>query len=1095
MSFVHLHAHSCYSLMRGVPFPEELVLAARRAGYDRLAVTDTDGLYGLLWFLEAARAHGLRPLVGVELTDPRAPGPAGPCGVMPGGAGTAGAAGDVGRARAVVLARDEAGYRALCRLVTARHMDPRFRLADALAGLSGREAYVLTDAEGLLVRLAGRPHVFAELLPGRPNWRLMRLAARLGLRTVATTGAHHLHPEQRELHRLLRAIAGNRTLADLDARFLAPPAWTLAGPDEVRRLFSFAPEAVAATVEIADGCRSDWSFTQVLWPAFEDRAPDDSFALLRRRCREGIGRRYGDADAGLSARIEARLAHELDVIRCKRFADMFLVVADIVGRTGLTCGRGSAAASLVGYLLGITHVDPIRHDLYFERFLSPDRRDPPDIDVDFAWDERDEVLDYVFRRYGRERTAMIANHVCFRGRAALREVAKVHGLPDGEIGSVTKRLRGLWGWHARDLSETIRTHPMFRGLRLDEPWPRIVRLAQLLEGRPRHLSVHCGGVVVAPRRLADHAPCQTAPKGVPIVQWEKDQAEEAGLVKIDLLGNRSLAVIRDALRDVNERHGLDLRYESLDPLRDPETRALLARGDTIGVFYVESPPMRQLQRKTGKGDFEHLVIHSSIIRPAANAYIDEYVERLAGKPWRPLHPRLGELLRETHGIMVYQEDVSRTAVALAGFAPAEAETLRKVLTKKSKRKLGEYRRRFYEGALRRGLDAATVDAVWDMIMSFAGYSFCKPHSASYALVSFKSAWLKAHHPAEFLAAVLSNQGGYYSAFAYVSEARRLGLRVLPPDVNASEDRWTGHDDWLRVGLMQIARLGRDCRDRLLAGRRRAGPFASFADFLRRVDPDPADVRTLVKAGCFDALEPGATRPELIWRLLVQEAAAGRAAAGRVAAGRAVAGGAAGRAAGGANYDLFAAAAGNGAGSIALPGSSRLDSPARTEGGRAGGGRAGAAPPSSRLDPAVGGAGARAGAGPAPRPPQYDEKTMLRHEVEALGFLASRHPLTLYEEELARIPHIEARDLLAHAGRRVRMVGWYVTGKVVTTKRSEPMEFVSFEDTTDIFETVFFPAAYARFCQVLSRSRPYLLEGRVEQSHGVATLNVRKVRLL
>jgi len=1014
--FVHLHAHTCFSLMRGVPFPEELVLAARARGYRRLAVTDTDGLYGLLWFLEAARAHGIAPIIGVELT-----------------------AGDR-RARAVLLARNWEGYRALCRLITARHLDPDFRLAAALAGTNG-DLFILSDSEPLLRRLAGRENVFAELLPGRPNHRLTKLARELGLKTVATAAAHYTDPGQFDLHRLLRAIDRNTTLANLDPRRLAPPSWTLAPEAEMRRLFSQAPEAVDRAAEIAAQCQSEWSFSQVLFPAFDGCDAEQSFALLREKCLTGIKLRYG----GATPEISERLAHELDVIHRKRFSDVFLIVADIVARTTLTCGRGSAAASLVSYLLGITHVDPIRHDLYFERFLSPNRQDPPDIDVDFAWDERDGILAYIFERYGGHRAAMIANHVCFRARASLREIAKVHGLPDGEIGAVTRRLRSLWYWHRGSLEDLLNNHPMFRDAPLDQPWPAIIRLAQQLEGRPRNLSVHCGGVVVTPGRIDDHAPCQLAAKGVPIVQWEKDQAEDAGLVKIDILGNRSLAVIRDALAAVNAQYGLDLRYESLNPLDDPATIDLLARGDSIGVFYVESPAMRQLQQKTGKGDYEHLVIHSSLIRPAANKFTSEYIARLHGKPYQPLHPVLGELLRQTHGVMVYQEDVSRTAVTLAGLDPADAEGLRKILTRKSKRRLGEYERMFREGALARGVSRPVVNAVWDMILSFGGYSFCKPHSASYALVSFKSAWLKVHYPAEFMAAVISNQGGYYATFAYVSEARRMGLRVLPPDINASEDRYHGRDDWIRIGLMQIAHLGQDCIDALIAERRRGGPFTSCDDFLDRVRPDPSDARILIKAGCLDAVEPTATRPELIWRLLCRQAQAGRAWGGALP---------------GQTLDLFAGA---GAGRAAAGG--------------------------------TGACGTATVAAPPPRPPQYDEKTILRHEVEALGFLASRHPLDLYARELAAIPHVAGRNLAAFVGERVTMIGWYVTGNTVVTRQKEPMEFVSFEDTTAIYEAVFFPRAYRRFCQMLTRCRPYVIEGKVEESFGVATINVAEVRLL
>jgi len=978
--------------MRGIPFPEELVKAAKEKNFDTLALTDTNGLYGLIWFLEAAKSHGVAPIIGAEL---------------------------VKDGRAVVLAKNWEGYRTLCRLITSRHMDDDFSLGEKLAKTNG-EIFILSDDEKVLSKLAGRENVFVELLPERPNYKMMKMAKKLGLQTVATAGAHYTDPAQYSLHYLLRAIDQNRTFNDLDKSKLVPSSWRLMSQNKISHLFSFAPQAVENADYIASQCRTDWTFSQVIFPAFEEKSADDAFVILKEKCLAGISKRYGKA----YPRIMDRLNHELEVIRQKHFADIFLIVKDIVSQTTLTCGRGSAAASIVSYLLEITHVDPIKHNLFFERFLNPNRVDPPDIDVDFAWDERDGILDYIFEKYGGRQTAMIANHVCFRARASMREIAKVYGIPEGEINAVTKKMRGLWYQFAGSFAKMLREHPMFQKTPLDEPWPEIMSMASMLEGRPRNLSVHCGGVVIVPGDITNHAPCQMAPKGVPIVQWEKDQAEEAGLVKIDILGNRSLAVIRDALLAIKEDQGIDIEYSQLSPLDDPDTQDLLARGDSMGVFYVESPAMRQLQIKTGKGDFEHLVIHSSIIRPAANAFINEYVARLKGAKWRPLHPLLEELFKDTYGIMVYQEDVSRSAMALAGLDAADAEGLRKILTKKSKRRLNEYKRMFYNGCEKNNIDPKTIDAIWEMIWSFSGYSFCKPHSASYAMVSFKSAWLKAHYPAQFMAAVISNQGGFYAPFAYVSEAKRMGLSVLPPDINYSDKRYTGKDDWIRIGFMQLAELGAQCVDELIGQREKGGLFSSFDDFIKRVRPNPSDVKVLVKAGCFDRVARGASRPELVW-LLYRKGHPARPKKGMTG-------------------ELF------------------INERSST---------------------------------PPPRPPQYDLRTILRHEVEILGFLASRHPLSLYAGRLSKIGHVKGKNLRHHVGKRITTIGWYVTGKVVSDKNRQPMEFITFEDTTAIYETIFFSKAYKKFCRILCRSRPYVLCGKVEESFGACSLNVDSVRLL
>ncbi|MEJ2040684.1 MAG: hypothetical protein P8X55_17405 [Desulfosarcinaceae bacterium] len=386
--------------------------------------------------------------------------------------------------------------------------------------------------------------------------------------------------------------------------------------------------------------------------------------------------------------------------------------------------------------------------------------------------------------------------------------------------------------------------------------------------------MHPGGVVITPQPIEQYAPLQRAAKGVPILQWEKEAVEEAGLVKIDLLGNRSLGVIRDAIANISS-NGADFHEAGWEPEDDPDTQETLAQGRTMGCFYIESPAMRLLQQKSAVGDFEHLVIHSSIIRPAANEFIQEYIRRLHGGAWDPIHPLLADVLDETFGIMVYQEDVSRAAMALAGFSDAEADGLRKILSKKDREHhLRDYRERFSTGALKRGVSPGQIQTVWSMMLSFSGYSFCKPHSASYARVSFQAAWLKVHFPAEFMAAVISNQGGFYSTFAYVSEARRLGLTLLGPDVRRSRIRWTGAGRHIRVGLMAVRDLSGAVMERIVE-KRRASPFQSLDDFLQRIRPDEAEARSLILCGALDSLAPGLSRAQQLWQLARWQASRGK----------------------------------------------------------------------------------------------------------------------------------------------------------------------------------------------------------------------------
>jgi error-prone DNA polymerase len=991
--FVHLHTHSYFSFCRGANSIEDLCHAAKKRGMDMLALTDTNGVYGLIWFLQIAREVGITPIIGAEVVS--------------------------NGLRAIVLVKDQNGYRNLCRILSLRHLDDNFSLLDVLLRYSDG-LFIITDSIPLLNLLKTKisfENLFVELQPNPRRLGLLQYSRSTGISPVATNGVYFITREDFFLHRLLRAIDCNTAISSLDERELASSDAWLKDPKQMAQAFPDCPEALENTRKIAGQCLHHLDFGGPIFPDFIPPTGESAFQYLQRQCYEGAKKRYGEITKAVTERLE----YELKIIREKGFAPYFLVVQDIVKQSRRTCGRGSAAASIVSYCLEITHVDPIAHDLFFERFLNMKRKDPPDIDVDFPWDERDEILNYVFQKYGNERTAMIANHVGFKARATVREVAKVYGLPETEINAVTKKLSSYW--QVDRVRDMIDTHPAYRYHEFKPPWSEILSLAEKLQNCPRNLSVHCGGVVITPNSMDNYVPRQRAPKGVIIIQWEKDQAEEAGLVKIDLLGNRSLSVIRDALEAIKQNYSVDIQYEQWNPIDDPATQELIRNGDTIGVFYVESPAMRLLQKKSRTGDFEHLVIHSSIIRPAANDFIREYLKRLHGEPYEPLHPLLGDILKETYGIMCYQEDVSKVAMALADFDPAEADDLRRILSKKRiTRRMEDFKQKFYKGASQKGVNQDTIDRIWDMIMSFTGYSFCKPHSASFALVSFKSCYLRAHYPAEFIAAVISNQGGYYSTFAYISEARRMGLTVLLPEINKSEWHYKGKDKEVRVGFMQLKGIQRSAIDRILEERQNNGPYRSFDNFLTRVAIEPNNVKILIKAGVFDKIEPTKTRPELMWRLIFWQ-----------------------------NNQMKNL---NGSLSFFNEESPQL-----------------------------------------PRAEDYDLKTQLKHECETLGFLISRHPLTLYKDRLKNLSYILAKDLPLFAGKNVTTIGWLVTRKMTRTKKDEMMEFISFEDTTAIYETVFFPKTYRKFCYMLSHSRPYILKGKVEEEFGAVTLNVRQVKFL
>ena len=996
MMYVPLHLHSSLSPQWGVRSIEDICATAQKLGFISLALTDRNGLYGIPRFLECAKQYGLQPIIGCEVVHQKH--------------------------RAIVIVRNADGYSNLCRLISALHCDRDFELPLSLQKYR-RGMTILSDDEELMtvLRRQSVQHLYIELSPGHQMHRALALSKKLNLPPVATSRAVLLEPDDFEIHQLVRAIALNTTFSRLENTQTACDSDILYAPNRFHDFFPHCPQALENTHRIAASCQHEWNFSLV-FPTFRGQSDEQAYQQLEARSRAGAQWRYKT----ITAIIEERLQKELHLIQTKGFAHYFLVVDELAQQCPRTCGRGSAAASLVAYCLGITHVDPIAHNLFFERFLNEGRQDPPDIDIDFPWDERDAILDFAFARYGSRRAAMVANQIGFKGRSAIREVAKVFGFPAAEIKHLTDRISGYW--KADQSAAAVHSHPLFKGESFSPDWQRVLDLARRLKGQLRHLSLHCGGIVIVPDELRRYVPVEIAPKGLPVIQWEKDQAEQSGLVKIDILGNRSLAVIRDTLEAVKANTGTEIDYASWKPLLDLKTNEQIKSGETMGCFYIESPATRLLLKRMWKNNpcadqrdlFEHLVMASSIIRPAANRFVLEFLARMHGRPWQHLHPLLIDVLGETYGIAIYQEQITQISMVLAGFSASEGDQLRKIVSKKDKhQKLEDFRQKFLAGSLTNGVPKKVVDALWEQILSFAGYSFCKPHSASYALVSCKSAYLKANHPAEFMAAVISNQGGFYSPFAYLSEARRMQIEILPPDINGSEYHYSGYQRSLRIGLMQIIGLGQQAVRCLLDERKSSGPFVSFDDFLRRCHINHNDLKLLIKAGCFDQIEGLKKRPTLLWRVLNHRK----------------------------THHL---------GQISLFSTPAIE---------------------------------------LPKPPAYDEKVVLDQELETLGMIVSCHPLLFYRTEIMRLNPVKACDMKRWIGRYVMMIGWWITGKTVQDKNGRPMEFISFEDTSGIYDATFFPQAYARFCRKMVRHRPYILKGKIEEEFGMTTLTVEWIDFL
>jgi DNA polymerase III alpha subunit len=1095
----HLHLHTHFSFGIGVSSPETVAVAAAERGFSALACTDTNGIYGAIEFQRACDAAGVRPILGAHLV--------------------------ADDEETVALATNERGWAALCRAITAIHWDggkaggrkggtalPPYRLTAQLA--HDRDGLILLSCDPAflerIARSSGPQDLYAELRPGKERHAVLAAARRLGLPSAVTNAVVMAHPEDWNRHRLLRAIALNTTISDLEEGGMAvrryggrsapgsgnnlppyrptalPPTAWLRPEADLARQFPDCPEALRAAAEIAERCEYRIPSGRVVAPRFADVT--DAFQQLRALAYQGAEQRYGT----IAPVTRERLERELAIIGAKGFADYFLVVRDIVAHGPTHCGRGSVANSIVSYCLGITHVEPLGAGLLFERFLNPERKDPPDIDLDFPWDERDNVLAYVFRQYPHPQAAMVANHNCFRLRGALREVAKVYGRPAGEIREVTRRIPVF---DEEPLDQLLASHPNFRELDLPDGWSEIARLAEPLVGMPRHLSVHPGGVVIVPTALTDYVPTEPAAKilddhpdlRVPVIQFEKDGAEDAGLVKIDLLGNRSLAVIRDAIAEVHAHTGRQIDYTSADPDDDDATKALFRTGRTMGVFYTESPASRMLCAKSRADAFELLVLNTSIIRPASNRFIRTYLERLHGAPYEPLHPVLRDTLADTFGIMVYQEDVVNVCAVYAGMPLATADGLRKALSKKRPVKhLAAYAAEFFTGAMALERDVETTKRVWEMIMSFAGYSFCKGHSASYIQVAQHACYLRAHYPAEFMAGVLANGGGFYHPFAYVAEAMRMGLTVLPPDVNASEFRTTGRDRQIRIGFQFVKGLSAEGVERLLDARggkavwryggttvRRYGgmaveeagdelppdrhtalppdhPFTSLFDFRARTGIAPSDLRALIKVGALDSIAGGWTRPMMLW-LVDSGGKEGGRAVGRY---------------GGTAVDIPSSPS-----SPSFP-PSRLSVPPY---------RPTALPDwFDHLPPAV------------PVLKDYAPERRRREEFTTLGFITDAHPMSLHAEALRRFRLCPSTELHRHVGEHVLVAGMLTTAKPVHTIKDEPMEFATFDDGTGLVETVLFPRVFRERGHVLFDQGPFIFRGKVEEEFGGVTVTITQL---
>jgi DNA polymerase-3 subunit alpha len=871
--FVHLHVHTQYSLLDGAAEIGQLIRTVKANEMPAVAVTDHGVMYGCLKFYREANREGIKPILGCELY------------VAPRKLGDKVAKIDENPYHLVLLAENNQGYRNLLKLVSIAHLEgfyykPRIdweTLRRHSAGLIGLSACMSGEISRLILNdrydtakqkvelyqeIFGPGNFFLELQyqqladQRRLNRELVKLAGECGAPLVATNDVHYLSREDAQVHDVLLCIQTGKTVGETNRMKFPTPEFYLKTAAEMEELFFNYPEALENTVKIAERCEVSLELNRFHMPDY--RTPDggDSRSFLERLCREGINQRKLD----WNPEYEDRLRYELDTINQMGFPGYFLVVWDFVKYAKeqeimVGPGRGSAAGSLVAYLLGITDLDPLRFDLLFERFLNPERISMPDIDIDFCFERRGEVIDYVRKRFGADRVAQIITFGTMAARAAIRDVGRVLGLPYGEVDRVAKLIPHELGI---SIAEAQAQSAELTGLIQSNPQiARLVAIASKVEGFPRHASTHAAGVVIAAEPLTDYLPLARSNEDEVITQFPMEDIETLGLLKMDFLGLRTLTVLRDTMTMIRRNRGMEVTLDRI-PCDDPSTFQLLQSGRTLGVFQLESRGIRNLLVKLKPDRSADLTALMALYRPGplGSGMVDDFIQARHGlKTNAYLHPLLEPILRETHGVILYQEQVMRIASIMGGFTLGEADLVRRAMGKKKPEVLAAMRQQFVQGAQTRGVSPAIAGQVFDLMEYFSGYGFNKSHSAAYALVVYRTAYFKANYPQEYMAALLTSvMGNSDKVGLYIEECRHLGLKILHPDVNRSSASFIPEGADIRFGLMGIKNVGLGAIDKIIEERDREGAYLSLADFYHRVSNQLVNrkvIESLIRSGALD----------------------------------------------------------------------------------------------------------------------------------------------------------------------------------------------------------------------------------------------------
>ena len=1038
MAFAHLHVHTEYSLLDGASRVKELIRRTKELGMDSVAITDHGVMYGAVRFYKEAKAQGIHPVIGCEVY------------LAPGMRQERAEVDGTRYYHLILLAENETGYRNLVELISLANIEgyyykPRIdkellrQYHDGVIALSACVAGEIPQAilrgnneraEALIaeyVEIFGQDNFFLEIqdhgLPEEKtvNRALRELAKKYDIGLVATNDVHYVHADDSEFHDILLCVQTGRTINDPDRMRFSGPDYYLKSEEEMAALFADYPEALENTAKIAARCQVDFTFGELQLPFYplpEHFESDDAY--LRALCEERLSSRYAD----VTDEIRTRLDYELGVIHGMGYASYFLIVWDFINYArghGVEVGpgRGSAAGSIVAYLLGITNIDPLRYALLFERFLNPERVSMPDIDIDFDDINRGRVISYVKERYGEDHVAQIATFGTMGAKGAIRDVGRVLEMSFSEVSAITKLVPAELNI---TLERALKESSDFRRLYdEDESVRRVIDLARRIEGLPRNISIHAAGVVIAKEPLASQVPVWVS-EGTLVTEFDKDDVEALGLLKMDFLGLRTLTIIADTVRHVRASHGIELDVDAI-PLVDEKTSQMLCDGDTGAVFQMESAGMTNLVKDLQPKGFVDLIPTVALYRPGplGSGMVTDFIDGLHGKKEVVyMHPLLEPILKETFGVVLYQEQVMQIVQVLAGFSLGQADLLRRAMGKKKHDLLMAQKEIFLQGCAKNGIEASLANHIFDLLTHFADYGFNKSHSAAYGLLAWQTAYLKAHYPVEFMAGVLTSIMDKTDKIpVYIQLCRQMGIKILPPDINSSAATFGIEDGAIRFGLAAIRNVGENAIVSMERVRAEGGKFRSLVDFCARVDMRAVNRRaleSLIKCGAFDSI--GTERNQLLASLdaAMQDAARRQ-------------------------RDVLSGQGG-------LFGEETMEEVQQI-------------------------------AVSADVPPST-ARERLTWEKEATGFYITGHPLDDYSDTLSALLSIgEIPNTVRKDRQLVRIGGILTSTKRFTTKKGDTMLFAELEDFSGKIEVTVFPRVFYAHVSALEPDAIIVVEGRVD----------------